>query len=75
MKHHFAGDHDNVAPCKQSPDDVKDKFMNILEELQQKNWVRDDECFIVDEAEDKCHIMGDRKQNGGMDAFMYRRGK
>ena len=36
MKHHFAGDHDNMAPCIECSDNVRELCIQILGELERQ---------------------------------------
>ena len=50
MKHHLAGDHDNVAPCTKCPENVRELFIKILRETETQK-INANECFEVGKGE------------------------
>ena len=50
IKHHLAGDHDNVAPCTKCPENVRELFIKILRETETQK-TNANECFEVGEGE------------------------
>ncbi|XP_052187762.1 uncharacterized protein LOC127798293 [Diospyros lotus] len=66
MKHHFAGDHDNVAPCTQCPDNVRELCIQILGELERQK-VNEKEYFQEEETE--VQMIGEKRKTS-MDVFV-----
>lgn len=55
MKHHLAGTHGNIAPCKKCPDSVRENFLKLLKQKENQKVINEKECFQeqVDEQQRK----------------------
>ncbi|WRX09318.1 hypothetical protein QQP08_001805 [Theobroma cacao] len=72
MKHLFGSDHDNMAPCMQCPDNMREKFSKII---QERNWVNEKECFPTEEVEKReYHTIKEMKKKSSMDTFRKKKG-
>ena len=45
MKHHLVGDHNNVAPCTQCPENVRDLCIKLLEQLETQKSTKANESI------------------------------
>ena len=70
MKHHLAGDHNNIAPCTQCPENVRDLCIKLLEQLEaQKSTKANESIEEFGGGEQGVQILGN-KRRAKMDAFI-----
>ena len=70
MKHHLAGDHNNVAPCTQCPENVRDLCIKFLDQLEtQKSTKANESMEEFGGGEQGVQILGN-KRKATMDAFI-----
>ena len=70
MKHHLVGDHNNVAPCTQCLENVRDLCIKILEQLEaQKSTKANESIEEFGGGEQEVQILGN-KRRAKMNAFI-----
>jgi hypothetical protein len=65
MKHHLAGTHKNVEPCKACPDNVRETYKMLLREHF--------EVVVEEELNDNIEVegeVGEKRRRSTMDAFV-----
>ncbi|KAH9616194.1 hypothetical protein KSS87_018483, partial [Heliosperma pusillum] len=74
LKHHLAGTHNNVEPCLQVPDEIKEEFRALLDTHVEEANKKKKRLNDIGDEDDYFRMSRNQRTRGAMDSFVTRKG-